>query len=816
MSMMKKLLAGPAPVGVAASDGRRHLRALTEVPVAESSAARYAAPGLPWPPPELELGAPPLRRPEPVAGAPAQQVDALRTVKRSLMVMLAIGIASIFAGQGTFASFSAETSNNGSSIASGTLTLSNTVNSNSACVTTNAATANNINPACGAALTFTNVAPGVYGGSAQITLQNTGSIDASKLYLWASSVNSTLTTGINSGATVTSLAIAPLEGNISVGDSIQVSNDTHTQTFVATAAASGGATSITVTSQTANYSYPSGATVTDTSSNSSTGPTLTTALTSGNAVTSLVLSYLPGNIAIGESIVLTSGAHTQTFVTSATATGSATAKTISVTSQTANFSYPIGTTVNDISSAATNANIDCYDSKTTVGGTSGATFGTNLNFNPLWGNPLCGTLLLYIQEISQPVNLSSALSTGGPITSLPVTALATAVASGDPIIVTSGAHTQTFTASGTAAVGATAIPVSSLTPNFAYPTTSAVLDPSSGNYCWVGKASAVAPAACDAPISVNPSSALSTGGPITSLPVTALNGDVVTGDTIQVKSGTNTQTFTASGNAYVGATAIPVSSLTPNFAYPTTSTVTDVSANTSLSALNSDTTDTISNFDTSKSVNNGKVELVPVTANGTTTPLRWSSPTTPRAPSKSGSTSRRRRASTRTSSRAWHPLSGSPGTSISNEQPGASADPRARGPHVEDMAAEEGPRDDDRDRRPQPSDRRRHLRRAQLAGREQGLDDRDGHFDLQQPGEHRNRLHVIRFRQQRQRELRLQRADHVVDARISGRSGHREGHDREQRLARRRRPVRVHAELHGKRDDRGTDPGRRQSVRGER
>lgn len=607
MGMAKKLQIGSTANGAAAFDGRRHQGSLSPA---------TAGAGASWPPPELELGAP---APQQLKQAPrTRENDGLKKIKRAMMVMMAVGVASIFAGQGAFASFSAETSNNGSSIASGTLTLSNTVNSNSACVTTNAATQNNLNPACGAAFTLTNVAPGVYGGSAQITLQNTGSIDASKLYLWASSVNATLSSGLTGGNTITSLPITALEGNISLGDSIVVSNGTHSQTFVTTAAVSGGATSIAVTSASVNYSYPTGATVTDSSSNQSTGPTLSTALVSGNAVTALVLTNLPGTITSGDSLTVTSGANTQTFVANGTTAGSAGTISVPVVSQNANFSYPTTSTVRDTSSAATNANTDCYDQKTTVGGTAGATFGTSLNFNPLWGNPLCGTLLFYVQEISQPVAPSSALSTGGPITSIPVTALGSAVASGDPIIVTSGAHTQTFTASGSAALGATAIPVTSATPNFAYPTSSTVLDPSSGNYCWVGKASTVATAACDAPISVTPSSALSTGGPITSLPVTALNGNVVTGDTVSVTSGTNTQTFTASGNAYVGATAIPVSSATPNFAYPTSSIVTDVTGNISLSAMNSDTTDTISNFDTSKGVS-GKVELSPVTSNGVKT-----------------------------------------------------------------------------------------------------------------------------------------------------------------------------------------------------
>jgi hypothetical protein len=375
-------------------------------------------------------------------------------LKKLLIGLIAFGAVAYFGGGNTFASFSAETTNVGSAVSSGTLTMSNQVGSGTACLSANATPQNNLNPACAAALTLTNVAPGVFGGVAQVTVQNTGSIDASKFYFWAPPVNATLNGALTSGSAVTSLTVTPLEGSVASGDSLVVSYGSHTQTFTANAAASGGATSISVTSVNANFSYPVGTTVTDSNSN-----------TNGNTT-------------------------------------------------------------------------DCFDVKTTTPGTPGATKGTDLNFNPVTGNPFCGTALIFVQEI-----------TGGK------------------------------------------------------------------NYCWLGKGSSpeAASGMCTAPISVNLSSALSTAGAITSLPVTALNGNVASGDSIVVTSGSNTQTFTASANAYFGATSIPVTSQTPNFAYPTTATVTD---STSLGALNADTVDTITNFDTAHN-SIGKVQLFPVTANGT-------------------------------------------------------------------------------------------------------------------------------------------------------------------------------------------------------
>jgi hypothetical protein len=377
-------------------------------------------------------------------------------LKQCLLGLMLLGAVTYFGGGGTWASFSAETANQGQSIASGTLTMSDQVNTNAACLSANGVATNNVNPSCGAALTLTNVAPGVVstGSVAQITIQNTGSIDASKLFFWASSVNATLNAGLTNAVAVTSLTVTPLEGSVTTGDSIFVSNGTHTQTFVASAPAAGGAT------------------------------------------------------------------------------------TISVTSLAANFSYPVGTTVTDTSSNANVNNTNCYDVKTTVPGTVGATKGTDLNFNPVAGNPFCAVTLIYVQE-----------TTGG------------------------------------------------------------------FNYCWLGKGSSpeTVNGACTAPISVNIGSLLSTAAPITSLPVSALNGNVASGDAILVTSGTHTQTFTATAAAFFGATSIPVTSATPNFAYPITSTVVDT---TSQGSLNSDTTDTITNFNTAHG-STGRIQLYPVTANGT-------------------------------------------------------------------------------------------------------------------------------------------------------------------------------------------------------
>ena len=76
---------------------------------------------------------------------------------------------------------------------------------------------------------------------------------------------------------------------------------------------------------------------------------LTTALTSGVATgTTLHVNPLPATVASGDSIVVGGGGSTQTFTTTAGSAFGAT--TLTVTSQTANANYPVGTSVSDTAS----------------------------------------------------------------------------------------------------------------------------------------------------------------------------------------------------------------------------------------------------------------------------------------------------------------------------------------------------------------------------------------------------------------------------------------------------------------------------------
>jgi hypothetical protein len=355
-----------------------------------------------------------------VAPSESTKGDPLWRTKKALLLMMAIGAAAYFGFSGTFANFQAETANNGSSIASGTLTMNNQVNSNTACFTGNAASADNINAGCDAAFAVTNVAPGTFGSTqvAKIVVTNNGSIDGSKLYLYASQVNGKLATGITAGQTlITSLTLSSpgLEGTVAATNNVILSYGGHSQTFVASAAAAGGATAIAVNSATAAFDFPAGSTLTNTVSN-----------------------------------------------TNATTT-------------------------------------NCYDTKTTTG-IGASSYGQQLNFNPTAGNPFCGAVLMWVQEVAgantycwfgkgstysiggggedaggrcvAPISVTtSGIPASAGVISIPVSSLGGLngnVRSGDTIVVTQGTRTQTFTASGPATFGATTIGVNtaSVSPAF--------------------------------------------------------------------------------------------------------------------------------------------------------------------------------------------------------------------------------------------------------------------------------------------------------------------------------------------------------------
>jgi predicted ribosomally synthesized peptide with SipW-like signal peptide len=190
--------------------------------------------------------------------------------KRYLMLLAAVGlIAAGLGGTGTFASFTAETTNAGNYFATGTLFLHN--NGGTTTCTSESTLANNAT-ITGCDVLF-HVAPLTSTSPvwAHLTLTNAGSIDSTDIKFnapggcsfAASTFSSTALAAPLpvSGNPVTTLHFASLSGSIAVGDAILVTEGTHAQTFTATAAAAATATSVSVASVTANFSYTTGATL---------------------------------------------------------------------------------------------------------------------------------------------------------------------------------------------------------------------------------------------------------------------------------------------------------------------------------------------------------------------------------------------------------------------------------------------------------------------------------------------------------------------------------------------------------------------------
>jgi hypothetical protein len=115
--------------------------------------------------------------------------------KKILATMLLVGALSTVTVGGTFAVLNSQESNAHSSVSSGTLTFSNTVNTGSACFSYGAGSTANVNNTCQAVITAASLA---YPGTAltnKITITNNGSIDASDLAVYMPNCTNIATPG---------------------------------------------------------------------------------------------------------------------------------------------------------------------------------------------------------------------------------------------------------------------------------------------------------------------------------------------------------------------------------------------------------------------------------------------------------------------------------------------------------------------------------------------------------------------------------------------------------------------------------------------
>jgi hypothetical protein len=124
-----------------------------------------------------------------------------RTIKKLLLSLIAVGLIGSVTARSTYAILTSKDSNSNTSLSSGTLTFSNTVNAGTACLSQNGAV--NVNTSCDALVTSASTwfpissstpASTEYSTS-KLTIKNTGSLPASALSLYMASCAASTTTG---------------------------------------------------------------------------------------------------------------------------------------------------------------------------------------------------------------------------------------------------------------------------------------------------------------------------------------------------------------------------------------------------------------------------------------------------------------------------------------------------------------------------------------------------------------------------------------------------------------------------------------------
>src|SRR5438874_7697143 len=110
----------------------------------------------------------------------------MSTMKKLLLSVLVVGAATSIVSVGTFATFTAETTNSGNTFATGTLVLSDKVGTGTACLSTaGGATDTNANTTtCDTAFALATKKPGDADTSAHLAIFNDGSLAGSALRVY--------------------------------------------------------------------------------------------------------------------------------------------------------------------------------------------------------------------------------------------------------------------------------------------------------------------------------------------------------------------------------------------------------------------------------------------------------------------------------------------------------------------------------------------------------------------------------------------------------------------------------------------------------
>ena len=245
----------------------------------------------------------------------------LGRTKKILILAMCAGAIAYVGGRGTFAVFTAETTNSSNGVTSGTLALGNTNNTTgTTCYSYSGTVVYNAYGSCQPLWNSTNnMAPGLLAQS-KLTVENTGSLNASTFYLSGTWPRTTLAAQANPGspATIVITASSGFNPTVAAGNTLQLSYGSFVEQLTV---ASVGATS------------------------------------SGNT-------------------------------------------TINISAGTLVHTYPAGARVENMSANTTAANTECFDATTTAGTVpvAGATPGSTLPFVTTTNNPLCNTLVFWVQE----------------------------------------------------------------------------------------------------------------------------------------------------------------------------------------------------------------------------------------------------------------------------------------------------------------------------------------------------------------------------------------------------------------------------------
>lgn len=195
-----------------------------------------------------------------------------KKTKRYLMLLAAVGLIAVAAGgSGTFATFSAETSNNGNTFATGTLLLHDNGGTTTCTSESDSGNVNVVTPTgCDVLFTQPSITPGqLY--TANLKLSNAGTLDASGIKFSLGSTGcveakptiATNGVALTSGVAPSTLTLTNLNQDLLDGTQIQLHEGANSQTYTVSGDHSAGASVVVTLSSpaNANFSYSTAATV---------------------------------------------------------------------------------------------------------------------------------------------------------------------------------------------------------------------------------------------------------------------------------------------------------------------------------------------------------------------------------------------------------------------------------------------------------------------------------------------------------------------------------------------------------------------------